>query len=69
MAFASSAQLQDTMTRVAEFSFAHGLLGEGATDAEAIGMSFAGGLVTGNSDNVKLRFEPSYMKLAADGQL
>ena len=69
VAFASSAQLQDTMTRVAEFSFAHGLLGEGAADAEAIGMSFAGGLVTGNADNVKLRFEPSYMKLAADGQL
>lgn len=69
VAFASSAQLQDTMTRVAEFSFAHGLLGEGAADAEAIGMSFAGGLVTGDADNVKLRFEPSYMKLAADGQL
>lgn len=69
VAFASSAQLQDTMTRVAEFSFSHGLLGEGAADAEAIGMSFAGGLVTGNADNVKLRFEPSYMKLAADGQL
>ncbi|MNN76527.1 hypothetical protein D3C81_1929140 [compost metagenome] len=57
------------MRKVADFSFAHGLLGEGAQSAGAIGMSFAGGVTTGNADNLKLRFDPSYMQMAADGKL
>jgi len=69
LAFANSAQLPETMTKVAQFSFDHGLLGEGAPDAGAIGMAFAGGVQTGDSGNVKLRFDPSYMQLAADGKL
>lgn len=69
VAFATSAQLPATMTKVAEFSFAHGLLGEGAQSSDAIGMSFAGGVVTGDKGNVKLRFDPSYMQMAADGKL
>src|SRR5690606_16185828 len=69
LAFATSPQLPDTMTKVAEFSFAHGLLGEGAADAGAVGMAFAGDVQTGNADNLKLRFDPSYMQLAADGKL
>ena len=67
--FATSGRLRETMGKVAEFSFAHGLLGEGAPSADAVGMSFAGGLVRGDEGNVKLRFEPSYMQMAADGQL
>jgi NitT/TauT family transport system substrate-binding protein len=69
VAFATSAQLPATMTKVAEFSFKHGLLGEGAQSSDAIGMSFAGGVVTGDKGNVKLRFDPSYMQMAADGKL
>lgn len=69
VAFATSPQLPATMTKVAEFSFAHGLLGEGAQSSDAIGMSFAGGVVTGDKGNVKLRFDPSYMQMAADGKL
>ena len=66
--FTESAALPATMTKVAEFSFKHGLLGEGARSADAVGMSFSGG-TTGNAANVKLRFDPTYMRMAADGKL
>ncbi|AWI76743.1 lipid kinase [Parazoarcus communis] len=68
VAFATSKSLPTTMTKVAQFSFQHGLLGEGARSADAIGMSFATG-TTGDAKNVKLRFDPSFMKMAADGKL
>ena len=69
VAFANSPKLPATMTKVAEFSFSHGLLGEGAKSAEAVGMAFAKGITTGDKDNVKLRFDPSYMEMAAQGKL
>ncbi|MEH6564080.1 MAG: putative urea ABC transporter substrate-binding protein [Halopseudomonas sp.] len=64
----NSQKLQQTMQYVAEFSFDHGLLGEGAPDAGFIGVEMPAGTY-GNSNNTKLRFDPSYMQLAADGQL
>ena len=63
-----SGTLLQTMQNVAEFSFDHGLLGEGAPDAESVGIEMPAG-VYGNSDNVQLRFDPSYMQMAADGEL
>ncbi len=69
VAFANSPKLPATMTKVAEFSFSHGLLGEGAQSAKAVGMAFAKGITTGDKDNVKLRFDPSYMEMAAQGKL
>ena len=68
LAFVSSPKLPDTMKRVAQFSFDKGLLGEGAR-ADAIGMSFPGGTTVGNAKNTKLRFDATYLKLAADGEL
>ena len=56
------------MKKVAEFSFAHGLLGEGAPDANVVGVEGPKG-VYGNSKNVKLRFDTTYMQLAADNKL
>lgn len=64
----SSTELVSTMTNVAEFSFEHGLLGDGAPDAGAVGIEMPAG-VFGNSDNIKLRFDPTYMQMAADGKL
>jgi NitT/TauT family transport system substrate-binding protein len=69
VAFANSPKLPTTMSKVASFSFSHGLLGEGAQSADAIGMSFAREVVTGDRGNLKLRFDPSYMQMAADGKL
>lgn len=68
VAFTNSPELKATMQKVAEFSFAHGLLGEGAPDAGFIGIETPAG-VYGNSGNIKLRFNPSYMQQAADGTL
>jgi NitT/TauT family transport system substrate-binding protein len=57
------------MTRVARFSFDHGLLGQDAKNADVVGMAFDKGVVTGNKSNVKLRFDPTYVEMAADGKL
>jgi NitT/TauT family transport system substrate-binding protein len=69
LAFANSEQLPKTMRKVADFSFEHGLLGQGAKDSSAIGMSFAKGVIEGDKANVKLHFDPSYVQMAADGKL
>lgn len=64
----SSKKLVDTMTSVAKFSFKHGLLGDGAPDAGFIGIEMPAGTF-GNKANIKFRFDPSYMQMAADGKL
>jgi NitT/TauT family transport system substrate-binding protein len=66
--FTNSPKLTKTMEYVAKFSFQHGLLGEGASDASFIGIETPAG-VYGNKGNIQLRFDPSYMKMAADGKL
>jgi len=66
--FVKSDVLLSTMQKVAEFSFSHGLLGEGAPDAEFIGVEGPKG-VYGDKANIKLRFDPTYMQMAADGKL
>ncbi|HEY8386840.1 MAG TPA: putative urea ABC transporter substrate-binding protein [Porticoccaceae bacterium] len=68
VAFVTDPQLKKTMQYVAEFSFEHGLLGEGAPSAEFIGVETPAGIF-GNAANVKLRFDPDYMQMAADGEL
>jgi NitT/TauT family transport system substrate-binding protein len=67
--FTVSPNLVKSMDLVRTFSFAHGLLGDGARTADAVGIQFAGGKTLGDTRNIKLRFDPSYMQLAADGKL
>ena len=69
LAFNDSAELPKTMEMVSKFSFDHGLLGNGAKSADVVGMAFNGDKVTGDKANLKLRFDSTYMKLAADGKL
>ena len=64
----NSNELLKTMQKVAEFSFDHGLLGDGAPDAGFIGVAGPKGIY-GNKDNVKLRFDPTYMQMAANNKL
>ncbi len=68
VALTESPEVVKTMQQVAEFSFAHGLLGEGAPNAGFIGIETPAGTY-GNKDNIKLRFNPQYMRMAADGKL
>ncbi|MBW1214595.1 putative urea ABC transporter substrate-binding protein [Pantoea allii] len=69
LTFISSPDLAKTMQRVATFSFDKGLLGEGAQSADFIGMMFPGNTTVGNTANIKLRFDDSYLKMAAAGKL
>ena len=69
LSFVLSPELPKTMEKIAQFSFDHGLLGEGAPDADAVGMAFAGGTTVGDTSNIKLRFDPTYVQMAADGTL
>lgn len=64
----NSKNLLSTMKSVATFSFDHGLLGDGAPDAGFIGIEMPAGTF-GNKGNIKLRFDPSYMDMAAKGKL
>lgn len=64
----NSKKLVTTMESVASFSFEHGLLGDGAPDAGFIGIEMPSGTF-GNPSNIKFRFNPSFMQMAADGKL
>ena len=67
--FTESAELPKTMEFVATFLFDHGILGEGAPSPEFVGVAFPDGSVYGDKGNVKLRFDATYMQMAADGAL
>jgi NitT/TauT family transport system substrate-binding protein len=68
LSLTNSEALVTTMKNVAEFSFDHGLLGDGADDAGFIGIEMPSGTY-GNQSNIKFRFDPTYMQLAEDGKL
>jgi NitT/TauT family transport system substrate-binding protein len=69
VAFTTSPDLMKTMDLVRTFSFEHKLLGDNVRSKDAVGMEFPGGKSLGAKTNLKLRFDPSYMQMAADGKL
>ena len=69
VAQASSPELPKTMTEVAGFLFDKGILGEGAPSPDFVGVAYPDGSVTGDENNVKFRFDATYMQMAADGEL
>src|SRR5216683_2004550 len=68
LAFTTDAELLKIMDLVRSFCFEHNLLGEHVKSKDAIGIAMPAGNL-GSKQNVKLRFDPTYMKLAADGKL
>lgn len=68
VAATSDPALITTMKRVRDFSFSKGLF-KGATSADAVGIGFPGGKTLGDPAHVTLRFDDTYMKMAADGKL
>ena len=64
----TSAELPKIMDLVRSFCFEHNLLGENVKSKDAIGIQTPTRTL-GSSKNVKLRFDPSFMKMAADGKL
>ena len=69
VAYATGPDIIKHEDTVRQFSFSKGLFGPSATSVDAIGIGFAGGKVLGDKANVKLRFDPSFMQMAADGKL
>jgi NitT/TauT family transport system substrate-binding protein len=67
--FLSGPDMAKTMELVRTFCFEHALLGENVKNKDAIGIALPSGEVLGSKKNVKLRFDTTYLKLGADGQL
>lgn len=69
VAYTEGAEVKKKMDFVRQFCFTHGLLGQNAKSADVVGILYPDGTVQGNPKNVKLRYDSSYMRLAADGKL
>lgn len=69
VAFTKGEKLPQTISFVAKFLFDHGILGEGAPSADFVGVQYPDGKTTGDAGNIKLRFDATYMEMAADGKL
>ena len=54
---------------VRQFSFSHGLFGPAATSVDAIGIEMPGNRVLGDKNNVKMRYDATFMQMAANGKL
>jgi NitT/TauT family transport system substrate-binding protein len=67
--FTTSAELPKIMDLVRTFCFEHNLLGDNVKSKDAIGIAFPDGSVLGSKTNVKMRFDATYMKMAADKKL
>ncbi|MDB5723967.1 MAG: lipid kinase [Novosphingobium sp.] len=65
--YAESPDLMTVTDRVRQFSYSKGLFGQAASSVDAIGIEFPGGKVLGDKSRIKLRFDATYMKLAALG--
>jgi NitT/TauT family transport system substrate-binding protein len=66
---ATSEQLKKTMELVRQFCFAHGLLGEKTSSPDDVAVRFPDGSIEGKKDRVRLRFDPTFLQLAAGGKL
>jgi len=66
--FMTGPELPKIMDLVRSFCFEHNLLGENVKSKDAVGIQTPTSTL-GSASNVKLRFDPSYMTLAADGKL
>ncbi|MEO6340355.1 MAG: putative urea ABC transporter substrate-binding protein [Caulobacteraceae bacterium] len=65
----TSADFVTANDRVRKFSFEKGLFGQAAKSVDAIGIEFPGGKILGDPANVKLRFDTTYVDMAAKGGL
>ena len=68
LGFTTGADLPKIMDLVRSFCFAHNLLGDNVKSKDAVGIEMPAGML-GQADNIKLRFDPTFMKMAADGKL
>lgn len=67
--FTGGKEVQEAMEKVRQFSFEHGMLGQGAASADVVGISYPDGTTQGDAKKVKLRFTNEYMEKAAKGEI
>jgi NitT/TauT family transport system substrate-binding protein len=67
--YTKSTELKAKMNLVRNFCFANGLLGANASSVDAIGIQYPDGTVHGAANNVKLRYNSTFMEEAAQGKL
>ncbi len=67
--FSKGEELKKTMDHVRTFSFDRGLYGNGAPTKDLVGIEFPDKSVLGDKQNIKLRFDTTYMEAAAKGKL
>jgi NitT/TauT family transport system substrate-binding protein len=68
-AFITADAVIKSMDLVRKFSFEHGILGQGASSADIVGIQFPAAKTLGDVRNVKMRFDSTFTKLAVDGKL
>jgi NitT/TauT family transport system substrate-binding protein len=68
-AFVTAEGVIKSMDSVRKFSFEHGILGQGASSVDAVGIQFPAGKSLGDPRNLKMRFDSGFSKLAMDGKL
>ena len=68
-AFAQSKEIATTMDHLRAFLFDKSLLGKDARSADAVGVELADKKIVGDPKNVKFRFDPTFMTMAAQGKL
>jgi NitT/TauT family transport system substrate-binding protein len=68
-AFVTADGVIKSMDSVRKFSFEHGILGQGASSVDAVGIQFPAGKSLGDPHNLKMRFDSGFSKLAMDGKL
>jgi NitT/TauT family transport system substrate-binding protein len=66
--FAKDAKLKQTLDYVRKFCFDRGLY-NGAASPDSVGIALPDGSTIGSKNNVKLRFDNTYMEAAAAGKL
>ncbi|HEV8148305.1 MAG TPA: putative urea ABC transporter substrate-binding protein [Bryobacteraceae bacterium] len=67
--FGNSADLKQKMALVRQFCFDHGLLGKSTKSVDDVAIGYPDGSVQGKADRVRLRFDSTFMQMAAQGKL
>lgn len=67
--FATQPAIKQKMNLVRQFCFHHGLLGQNIRSVDDVAILYPDGSVQGRKDRIRLRINPAFMQLAAQGKL
>jgi NitT/TauT family transport system substrate-binding protein len=67
--FTSAPDFKQKMNLVRQFCFTHGLLGSGTKSVDDVAIRYPDGSVQGKADRIRLRFDTTWMQMAAQGKL